>query len=533
MKQEIKMLLGDEAVAFGAIHAGISAAYAYPGTPATEIQEAVQKYSALHPDAKIKADWSINEKVAYEEALGCSLIGLRSMVSFKHVGLNVAADPFMSSMITGANGGLAVVPCDDPGMHSSQNEQDSRFYAFFAQIPCLEPIDAQEAYDMTREAFDISERFKIPVMVRSVARLSHTRGKVRFSGEQKQNKLKIPENFTGWNVLPSNARAQYDSLLSKQADFIKWSNSHPANRIHIEKGAATGVIATGLGFNYFMEAASSSGGASYSYLRVATYPVPEQKIRELLKNVSTLIVIEEGNPLIERLIWKYIAETGKKIAVKGKLSGDLPSAGELNTESVRVVLGLAALKSSAAVSSDIVRGRPPQLCKGCPHADTFYALNKALAGKTEKVVFSDIGCYTLGFYPPFKAIDSCVCMGASVGMAKAASENGLKYSVAVLGESTFNHSGITPMLEGIKRKSPFTVIILDNSTTAMTGGQDTICIGEDLEKVVLGLGLEKEHLRVVNPIPKNLDENAAAILQELEYEGPSVVIARRECLQIR
>lgn len=219
--------------------------------------------------------------------------------------------------------------------------------------------------------------------------------------------------------------------------------------------------------------------------------------------------------------------------MKGKLSGAVPLAGELNSDVVRVALGLEDLKHSHETLNDLVKNRPPQLCKGCPHADTFNALNKALEGETEKVVFSDIGCYTLGFYPPFNAIQSCVCMGASVSMAKAAGENGLKYSIAVLGESTFDHSGITPLLEGVKRNVPFTTVILDNSTTAMTGGQETICIGKDLENLILGMGLPKEHLRIIEALPKNHEMNTKIIREELNYKGPSVIIAKRGCLQIK
>jgi indolepyruvate ferredoxin oxidoreductase alpha subunit len=237
--------------------------------------------------------------------------------------------------------------------------------------------------------------------------------------------------------------------------------------------------------------------------------------------------------VIERLIWKNIAARGKKIEVRGKLTGAIPQAGELNAESVRAGLGLAGMKHQTYHSDDMVRDRPPQLCKGCPHCDTYNAINKALENdKADKVVFSDIGCYTLGFYPPFNAIDSCICMGASVSMAKAAGENGLKYAVAVIGDSTFNHSGITPLLEGIKHNIPFTTIILDNSTTAMTGGQDTICIGKELENLILGLGLPKEHLRVVDALPKDLEENARIFKEEFDHRGPSVIIAKRECLQI-
>ena len=526
--------MGDEGVAMGAIHAGVSAAYAYPGTPATEVQEAIQRYVKAFPDSRIACRWSINEKVAYEEALGVSMIGFRSMVTFKHVGLNVAADPFMSSMVTGAGGGMVLSPADDPGMHSSQNEQDSRFYAMFAQIPCLEPINAQEAYDMTREAFDLSERFSVPVMVRTVTRLAHTRSRVKFQPPKTKNQINLPKDHDRWTVLPSNARVAYKNHVERQGKYLAWSNAHPKNELHLEPGANVGVIATGIGYNYFMEVKNDARDTlKVSYLRVATYPAPEEKIDQLLKNITTLVVIEEGYPLIERLIWKNIAASGKKIEVRGKLTRNLPPYGELNADIVRAGLGLKDKAHQAPDTGDLLRTRPPQLCKGCPHCDTFGALTKALSGERDKAVFSDIGCYTLGYYPPYNAIDSCVCMGASVSMAKAAGENGLKYAVAVLGDSTFNHSGITPLLEGIKQGVPFTTIILDNSTTAMTGGQDTLCIGKELEALVLGMGLAKEHLRVIEALPKNLEANTKVIREELDFRGPSVIIAKRECLQMK
>ncbi|PIR16616.1 MAG: indolepyruvate ferredoxin oxidoreductase [Deltaproteobacteria bacterium CG11_big_fil_rev_8_21_14_0_20_49_13] len=534
MEPKQMMLLGDEGIAMAAIHSGISAAYAYPGTPATEIQEAIQRYVAAFPDCGIIARWNINEKVALEAGVGASLIGLRSLVTFKHVGLNVAADPFMSAMITGAGGGLVIAPADDPGMHSSQNEQDSRFYAMFAQIPCFEPVSAQDAYDLTREAFEFSEKAELPVMVRSVTRLSHTRSLVKFAPAREKNKMTLPSDYKRWTVLPSNARAQYQRLLDKQPKFVEWSNNHSSNILHIENGASVCVIASGLGYNYFMECMENAGGGfKPSYLRIATYPLPEKKINELLKNVSTLVVIEEGCPLVERSIWKNIVASGKKIEVKGKLTGTLPQAGELNADIVRVALGLADIKPKGENVSDLLRDRPPQLCKGCPHCDTFKALNAALEGEKNRSVFSDIGCYTLGFYPPYEAINSCLCMGASISMAKAAGENGLKYSVGVIGDSTFNHSGITPLLEGVKQKTPFTTIILDNSTTAMTGGQETLCIGKELEDLILGMGLSREHLRVIEALPKNHEANTKVIKEELDHKGPSVIIAKRECLQIK
>ncbi len=526
-------LLGDEAVAMAAIHAGISGSYAYPGTPATEIQEAIQKYAATYPDCGITNAWSINEKVAMEEAVGASMLGLRALVNMKHVGLNVAADPFMNAAVTGCAGGMVIAVADDPSMHSSQNEQDSRYFSDFAQIPCFEPHTQQQAYDMTRQAFALSERLEIPVMMRLTTRISHTRAKVEFAATEERKTLTIPTDFNRWTLLPSNARPQYEKLLGKQSELVKAAEASAFNELTLTPGARLGIVVAGLGFNSFMEN-YAEGGLECSFLRIGQYPLPESKVRELITASEEILVIEEGYPFIERMLPAYLAKAGKLVPVHGKLDGTLPRSGELNADNVRTALGLAPRKACAPASDDLVRTRPPALCRGCPHDDTYKALKAACEGKeSERLVFSDIGCYTLGFYPPFEAIHSCLCMGASVSMAKAAGEQGLPYAIAVLGDSTFDHSGITPLAEGIARGTPFTTIILDNSTTGMTGGQETIVGEAALEKLVLGLGIDRAHLRVITPLPKNHEENTRVLREELEYRGPSVVIAKRKCVQIR
>lgn len=526
-------LLGDEAIAMGAIHAGISGSYAYPGTPATEIQEAIQKYVAAYPDSDIRSEWSINEKVAMEEAMGVSMIGKRTLVNMKHVGLNVAADPFMNAAITGCDGGVVIAVADDPSMHSSQNEQDSRYFADFAQIPCFEPVNQQQAYDMTREAFEMSERLKVPVLMRLTTRLAHTRARVSFSEAKPQNPLTMPTDYKSWTLLPSNARPQYEKLLAKQSDFIASSEASSFNELSITSGTRLGVITTGIAFNYFMEN-YKEGGLECSWLKVAQYPLPESKIMELIAAVDELLIVEEGYPFVERQISSYLLKAGKNIPVHGKYDGTLPRVGELTADSVRSALGMKEVECRESANSDLVRTRPPALCKGCPHIDTYNALNAALEGKeSSRLVFSDIGCYTLGAYPPFEAIHSCLCMGASVSMAKSAGENGLKYAVAVLGDSTFNHSGITPLIEGVKRGTPFTTIILDNSTTGMTGGQETICGLDALAKLIDGMGIDPDHVRTINPLPKYHEENTKVILEECEYRGPSVIIAKRKCVQVK
>jgi indolepyruvate ferredoxin oxidoreductase alpha subunit len=523
MKQEV--LLGDEAVALGAIHAGLSGGYSYPGTPASEIMEYLVKTSAR--EKLFVASWSVNEKVAFEEALGVSYAGKRALVSMKHVGLNVAADPFMNSAITGANGGLVVVVADDPGMHSSQNEQDSRYYAEFAKVFCFEPSNHQEAYDMTREAFDLSEHLGIPVMIRMVTRLSHSRSRVLPRPSRKQNVLQYGVN-TDWTLLPVHARRRFKILVDKQKDLTGASNRSRFNSLQINsQNTSLGIIASGIAANYVKEN-YTEGQDQPSLLKLTTYPIPADLVRELVGHVDTILVVEEGYPLIERSLAGLFGVSGKKIL--GKLSGHLPSTGELSPGIVREGLGLEALPKRKLDNFPIA-ARPPQLCLGCSHADTYRALNEALESYPESNVSSDIGCYTLGALPPYNAIHSCVCMGASVSMAKGAAEAGVFPSVAVIGDSTFAHSGITPLLAAAAVNTNMTVFILDNSTVAMTGGQPTFLSGDKLEKVIEGMGVPKEHIRTIIPLPKNHDENVRVMKQELDHQGLSVIIAARECVQ--
>jgi len=523
MNKEI--LLGDEAVALGAIHAGLTAAYSYPGTPASEIMEYLVK--TAQKSRGFIASWSVNEKVAYEEALGVSFAGKRALVSMKHVGLNVAADPFMSSSLTGANGGFVLAVADDPSMHSSQNEQDSRFFAQFAQIFCFEPSDHQEAYDMTRQAFDLSEQLNIPVMIRLVTRLSHSRSGVTPHEPRRPNELRLGTRQC-WTLLPANARSRFRRVLDLQADLLKFSNASTFNRLEIDqKNTRLGIIASGIAFNYVLE---NLHGATEkpSILKVSTYPIHEDKVKSLVDHAETILVAEEGYPLIERGLKGFFGIAGKKVI--GKLSGHLPLSGELSPEVVRRAMDLKPLPQRELGDFKLA-GRPPQLCQGCPHADTFTALNKALAGYEQANVFSDIGCYTLGYYPPHSAINTCVCMGASVGMAKGGAEAGIHPSIAVIGDSTFGHSGITPLLGAAAFNTNMVLIILDNCTVAMTGGQPSFASGERLLKIIEGVGVAKEHIRVIEPLPKHLEKNVQVIKEEIAHSGISVIVAVRECLE--
>lgn len=541
------VLLGDEALALGALHAGISVGYGYPGTPSTEIMEYLIDNHKKNNGPK--AHWCTNEKTAYEAALGTSFAGKRTIVTMKHVGLNVAADPFMNSSLVGIKGGLIVVVADDPSMHSSQGEQDSRFYANFAMIPCFEPTTQQEAYEMVFEAFEMSEKFHVPVMMRMVTRLAHSRAVVHPKDENALRKENVLEkaNRQEWMLLPALARKNYQNMLEKQKDLTTWACNTQWNPLVLnEKRKDLAIITSGLGKNYYNEnlADYAKKGELPSTLHIGSLPLPVDSVQKLAEIAETILVIEEGMPFIEKTLAGVLPQKTKII---GKLTGHLPRTGELNPDSVRKALGLEAkttllgqiASSDKALAEEIATlpGRPPQLCKGCPHGDSYSAVNKAVAVLTEKagkdnvVVMADIGCYSLGAVPPYSAIESIVCMGASIGMARGASQAGVKYAFGVIGDSTFLHSGVTNLIDAVSTKTPMTVIILDNSIVAMTGCQQTILPSSQLEPLIQGLGVEKEHIRVLSTNPASVEENAKVLIEEAEYQGVSVVILVRECLE--
>lgn len=517
------LLLGDEAIAQGGIDAGISGIYAYPGTPSTEITEYVM-HSKEAKSLGIKASWGANEKTAMETALGMSYAGKRSMVCMKHVGLNVAADAFVNSAITGANGGLIIVAADDPSMHSSQNEQDSRFFGKFALMPILEPGNQQEAYDMVHFGFELSEKFRIPVLMRITTRLAHSRAGVVRREVRKQNELKLPENLKQFILLPANARRQYKVLLNNQAAFIQTSEESSFNTLIDHSDKKLGIITCGLAYNYLIENFEDHH-VPHPVLRIGQYPLPEKMIRQLYDSCDSLLILEDGYPMVEELL-RGLLNNGKTI--KGRLDGTVPRDGELNPNIVAVALGMADTRGRNIPT--IVAGRPPSLCKGCPHIYSYNALNEALSELYKGRVFSDIGCYTLGALEPFDAINSCVDMGASITMAKGAADAGLIPSVAVIGDSTFTHSGITGLLDAVNDKSSITVVILDNGTTGMTGGQDSAAVGK-IEDICMAVGVKKEHIRIINPLQKHHEENLAIMKEEIAYDGVSVIIPRRECIQ--
>lgn len=517
------LLLGDEAIAQGALDAGISGVYAYPGTPSTEITEYIQ-HSKESKEKGIHCTWSCNEKTAMETAVGVSYTGKRALVCMKHVGLNVAADPFTNSAITGANGGLVYLVADDPSMHSSQDEQDSRFYARFAQIPCLEPSNQQEAYDMIRYAFDLSEEMRTPVMFRVTTRMAHSRSGVELKEARKQNGIKLCDNPKQFILLPANARKQYKELLAKQATFEQKALNDGFNSYKDGSDKSRGIIACGIAYNYLLENFEDLK-CPYPVLKISQYPIPRSEVKRMFDECKEVLVLEEGNPIYEELIRGYLDEGGK---VRGRMDGTLPRDGELNPGIVAKSLGLKPVIGAAIPA--LVVARPPALCTGCPHIDSYEALNEAMKEHGKGKVFADIGCYTLGAMPPYNAIYTTLDMGASITMAKGAADAGLTPTVAVIGDSTFTHSGMTGLLDAVNDNSSVTVIIMDNSTTGMTGGQDSAALGK-IEAICLGLGVEKEHIRVIKPLKNQFEENVQIMKEELAYKGVSVIIPRRECLQ--
>jgi indolepyruvate ferredoxin oxidoreductase alpha subunit len=519
----IELLMGDEAVALGAIHSGIAGAFSYPGTPATEIFEFVQR----HPlsDGEISARWSANEKVAYEEAMGMSYVGKRALVSMKHVGLNVAADPFMSSALIGANGGLVLAVADDPGMHSSQNEQDSRYYGHFVKIPVFEPGNQQEAYDMTREAFEASEHFGLPVMIRLVTRLAHSRADVKTRPPVAHTHRNRVEDWQEWTLLPVNARKRYQRLLDAQSDLRNYSRQSRFNDLTLR--GPRGVIITGLAGNYFHEALPKD--TALSVLKLNVYPVSPTQIRKLVDHCTEIIVIEEGFPFIEQQLIGLLGVPGKTI--RGKLDGTLPPQGELTADIVRQALGLPGKPSSPAIEG--VPGRPPQLCNGCPHSDSYRAVVEAAGSDVRPFFFSDIGCYTLAALPPYNAIDTCVDMGASISMAIGAAKAGAHPVIATIGDSTFIHSGMSSLIGAAHDDLNMTIVVLDNALVAMTGGQEVFATGESLTGIIKALGVDPAHIVRLNPTPTAHAENVALIRREIEHQGLSVVVSHRACIHAK
>lgn len=510
------LLSGNEAVARGAYEGGCRFAAAYPGTPSTEILENIAKYKDV-----IYCEWSTNEKVALEVVTGASFAGARALAAMKHVGLNVAADPFFSLSYIGSTGGIIIVSADDPGMHSSQNEQDNRHYARSAKMAMLEPSDSQEAKEFTILGFEISEDFDTPLLLRLSTRLCHSKTVVEL-GERKEVPVKgYEKDIKKRLVLPAHARLRHIYVEERLKKLSKFSEQFEYNKMEFND-KSIGIISSGIAYQYAKEVLPDA-----SYLKLSfTYPLPFKLIEKFSKNVKKLYVIEENDPFLEMEIKaKGINVIGKEI---------IPITGELNPSIISEAFGKKR-KSVTIKKMPSLSPRPPALCPGCSHTPVFYTLNKL-----KLTVTGDIGCYTLGALPPLNAIDTCVEMGASLGnafgMEKVLGEKSDKKIVAVIGDSTFFHSGITPLIDIVYNKGTSTVIILDNRITAMTGhqehpgtgktlmGEDTVTINP--EDIVKACGVK--HVFTVDPY--NLKELKKVIKREVERKEPSVIIARRPCI---
>ena len=518
------ILLGNEALAQGAIDAGISGVYAYPGTPSTEITEYIQK-SKIAQELKIHSLWCVNEKTAMEAALGMSYAGKRALTVMKHVGLNVAADVFMNMSVAGVNGGLVVVVADDPSMHSSQNEQDSRYYGKFAMIPILEPTNQQETYNITKYAFNLSEKLKLPVLIRMVTRLSHSRAGVETGNRVKQNSIQLPTDSSQFSLIPMYARGRYNNLVSLQNTIQEESENSAFNLFKNAPNTSIGIIACGIAYNYLMENFEGED-CPYPVLKVSQYPLPKKSVKKLFDTCKKVLVLEDGYPFVEEIISDFLGENRKVI---GRLSGDIPRVGELNPDNIANALGFDVVINTNIPK--VVSNRPPELCVGCGHRDLFDAINKLGKEMTSTQVFGDIGCYALGVLPPYNSINTLIDMGASITMAKGAADAGIHPAIAIIGDSTFTHSGMTGLLDAVIENTPITVIISDNSAIAMTGAQDSSASGR-LISICKGIGVDENHLKVITPLHKNLEENVNIIRDELNYKGVSVIISQRPCVQL-
>jgi indolepyruvate ferredoxin oxidoreductase alpha subunit len=510
-----KVLSGNEAIARGAWEAGVIFASAYPGTPSSEIIDNCTKYKEL------KAEWATNEKDAMMAAICASMTGARSLAAMKHVGVNVAADALMTFAATGVNGGMVLVTCDDPELHSSQNEQDNRHYARFAKIPMLEPSDSQEAKDFTKKAFEISEQFDTPVMVRSLTRISHSKSPVELLDRtESPMPLELRVQEEKYTMLPVYGRMRHKIVEERFPKLKEYAETFEGNTVEMND-TSIGIVTDSVAYQYAKEVFPNA-----SYLRLGMiWPLPEKKIRDFASKVDKLYVIEELDPFIE----DNIKAMGIKVDV-GKAT--VPICGELSP-TILADLFDQSYNAPAPVYTNPVPARPPNLCPGCPHRAVFYALKKH-----KMFVHGDIGCYTLGALPPLRSLHSTICMGSSLGVTEGASQvlgqDGLGKMVCVVGDSTFLHSGVTPLMNMVFNKANSTVIILDNWITAMTGAQEHPGTGftakgeqapvVDYVALAKAIGVKPENIRKVNPY--NIEELEKVILEETNKNATSVIITK-------
>ena len=514
-----KIMLGNEAVARGLFEAGVRLVSSYPGTPSTEVTEAAAKYDEIY------AEWAPNEKVALEVALGAAIGGGRSFVGMKHVGLNVAADPLFITSYTGVNGGMVIGVADDPGMHSSQNEQDSRHYAIAAKLPMVEPSDSGECLEVTKLAYEFSEKFDTPFILRLNTRVSHSQSIVETSDRVEVEVKPYEKDAAKHVMMPGNARPRHVVVEKRLNTLREFAENCPFNKVIENPGAKVGIITSGPSFNYALEAF----GDTASYLKLGLVnPLPEKLLKDFTEKYETVYVIEELDPVIE----SHCKALG--LNVHGK--DILPLCGEFSQELLsKLLLGK---EPDCYTLDENIPVRPPVLCPGCPHRGVFYLFNKL-----KLYVSGDIGCYTLGAAKPLGGMDTTLCMGASVsalhGFNKIRHEE--HKSVAVIGDSTFMHSGITGLVDIVYNKGFSTVVVVDNSITGMTGHQQNPCTGFTLkgekvygiliENIAKAVGVPEDHIRIVDP--NDLAETERVLKEELASDTPSVVICRRPCALLK
>jgi len=531
------LLLGNEAIARGALEAGLAFATCYPGTPSSEIPE---QFFRISQETDLYFEYSTNEKVALEVGAGAAVSGLRTMVTMKHVGLNVAADPLMTLAYVGIKGGMVIVNADDPSLFSSQNEQDNRYYARLSGLPMLEPINVQEMKDFTALAFDLSEELELPVILRTTTRLNHIRGGVKL-GELRpiKSKSNFQKNPMHYVAVPAVARRLHKELVDKFEKIHKKSENFPYNEI-LGQGKC-GIVANGVSLNYVIDAVSDLDlKDKVSLLKLGfSYPLPKSICFRFFDQVEKVLVVEELEPILETELKALAQERGLTIPIKGKGVGDMSRVFEYDPAMVRRAIAAyfdAPYKGPLKVETDNLPelpARPPTLCSGCPHRATFYAV-KQIYGN-EAIYPSDIGCYTLGLLPPLSMADFVICMGSSVSSSSGFSRATDQKVAAFIGDSTFFHSGITGLINAVHNNHKFTLVILDNGTTAMTGhqphpGVNTKPMGVErtrvpIQDVVKGCGVKDVH--VVKPFKVN--KTMEAVKESLEYDGLSVIISEEFC----
>lgn len=532
-----KLLLGNEAIAYGAITAGVRVVTAYPGTPSTEVFTTLAKYASKN---NYHAEWCVNEKVALEIAYGAAISGARSLVSMKQVGLNVAADPLLSGTYLGVKGGLVIVVADDPGPHSSQTEQDTRLFAGFAKVPVLDPTDPQEALDMTAEAFNISERYNIPVILRPTTRVCHVCQDVIIPEKETIYSQARFEKGSDYVIFPSVSVRKHRALINTLNDISSDFSASTFNRVEGE--GKKGIICSGVSYHYVQEALQRLK-LDMAVMKIGTpYPFPDKMVQTFIEGKESVLVVEELDPVLENELMRLAGSKGIHLDINGKNNQLVPGVGELNVNLVeKAVAAWMGMNPSepAVLEKPNLPVRAPILCAGCPHRASFYAIRRA-AGKKSDVVFTgDIGCYTLGMMPPLSAVDTCLCMGAAITEAQGIgrAEPG-RETIAVLGDSTFYHTGIPGLINAVYNQYPLTLVILDNSTTAMTGfqphpGTGQTAMGEnvpavDMVKLLNGCGVQS--VQIVDPV--DLKSSIKAVKDALAYPGPSVVIMKRECVNL-